>query len=382
MSMYMDSINRRGGYDSSLEKQRLANLDLLRGLCAIFVVFEHFCETSARNAFGFSLEASVSAHLLLRFMYGIARTAVPVFFLLSGYLSIAAHWQKIGKVINLFFMTSAYEALAYIAKCGLAAIKGEAEFSLSSFAFSVFPCNYYLYLFSAVYILSPFLNSIVKTMSQKNYLRLIIITFVLFSCWSTVINILSIVVGREGIAGVYFTSLKGTSMGFNIANFASLYLIGGYIRLYYKPNGMKDLIPAVIVIVACAIITSAVAYLSLNFSKVFLYYDSVFVVIPTIAMLIVFLNIKISSNKILSFMGKHTFGTYLLHGYTSSCIEKIVSIQSVVSRGFGGTLLGIVVFVFGTYVSALLMTGIIEFMVKPLNDMWKRTKIYNCYFYE
>ena len=160
----LQKLPNRGGKSTS-PKKRDSNIDLLRALCAVFVVFEHFCETDAHNAFGFSETASMPAHILLRLMYGIARVAVPVFFLLSGYLSINSTKQRIGKVINLFFMTAAYSCISYVMVCVYGVIKGENNFSILHFMKTCIPMNYYLYLFCGVYMLSPFLNIIVKSFS-------------------------------------------------------------------------------------------------------------------------------------------------------------------------------------------------------------------------
>ena len=85
--------------------KRLGNIDSLRSICAIFVIFEHFCETGVYNAFSYAKETSLVAYVFLLALYSIARVAVPCFFLISGFLSIYSQKQKIGKVITLFAMT-------------------------------------------------------------------------------------------------------------------------------------------------------------------------------------------------------------------------------------------------------------------------------------
>ncbi len=360
-----------------IPKNRDTNLDLLRSICALFVVFEHFCETSAHNVFGITLESSMLAHVFLRIIYGIARPAVPVFFLLSGYLSINSYKKKIGKPINLFVMTSTYSVICYVISIILKAIKGNAGFLIMDFVKALFPQQYFLYLFCALYMFSPFLNKSLVNLGQKNYFRLIIILFFIFSFWSTVINTFTAVTDNPDAVGWYFTSRTGTSRGFNIANFTMLYVIGGYIRLFYSAKPKRDITLSASILFCSTIITTIGKILFPTSSKALLYYDSIFVTIPAISLLILFLNINVKQNRIITFMGMHTFGTYLIHGSVSSCVEKIISIEKTVSTGIVGTLLGIGVFVVGVYVLSLIVTSCLEMLASPLNKKWKRTKLYN-----
>ena len=345
-------------------------------------MFEHFCETTAHNAFGFTLETSMTAHVLLRLIYGIARTAVPVFFLLSGYLSVYSTKQRLGKVINLFVMTGVYQFLQGLASFVVNHNTDElGSDDLLNVIFGLFPQNYYLYLFCALYCFSPFINMALTNLGKKNHFRLIVILFTLFSLWSTGINTLCSLTDNMDATSWYFTSRTGTSMGFNIANFTMVYIIGCYMRLYYKPNRKKDVCCACVVLICSTIITSVSKILFPTFSKAFLYYDSVFVIVSSVALMIVFLNVRIKSNKIISFMGMHTYGVFLIHGFASACVEKVFSIEETVSKGLVLTLLGIVIFVFGVYILALIMTTVIELMVFPINGVWKKTRLYNYQFY-
>ncbi len=367
--------------DNTVTKQRFANLDLLRGICAIFVVYEHFCETSAHNAFGFSYDASLPAHIVLRLIYGIARTAVPVFFLLSGYLSINSKKQKLGKVINLFFMTSIYSLIPFLASCIISIINGNACFSLKEFLYSAFPRNYYLYLFCGIYVLMPFLNNAVQNLSKQNYYRLIVALFLLFSVWSTLINSVLAITNNEDLVGCFFTSRTGTSMGFNVANFITMYLIGGYLRLYYHKESKHSWQVLFGIILLSSFITTCGKILFPKISKCFYYYDSIFITVAAVAVFVLFLGIKNKPSRVVTFCGKHTFGTFMIHGFASACVEKIISIKTVVSNGFVGSFIGIIVFVLGVYILALILTSVLELIASPVNKYWKKSKLYNYTFY-
>lgn len=351
------------------------NIDYLRTLCAIFVVFEHFCETTAHNAFGFSLESSIVAHVILRVLYSFARTAVPLFFLISGYLSIQSQRQKVGKVITLFAMTYFYGQVSTLFST---AYYGDFEIIslLMRIIKGLFVRNYYLYLFSAVYIVSPFVNNAIKHFSREQYRRLIFVLFLLFSVWSTVINT---VIGHREITGAFFTSRTGTSMGFNFVNFLMLYLIGGYFRIYFEGDFKQLKLMATVSILCSSLITVSAKMISTRFSVAFWYYDSLFVVISAVSLFVLFMDIDLKQNAVVAFTGCSTFGTYLIHGFASACIEHFISIETVVKRGFWGSFEGIIIFVVGVYLLALTMTATISVFSSPINKWWKTTKLYNTY---
>ena len=362
--------------------KRLTNIDTLRTLCSVFVIFEHFCETTAHNAFGFSLESSIAAHIVLRLLYGVARFAVPCFFMISGYLSIESKSQKYGKVVGLFSMFFLYSIIPALSSCCIQIVKGTFDFQdLKEIIFNILPRNYYLYLFAAVYLLSPFINQAVLRLTQKQYLRVLIILFMLFSAWSTLINTYKGVKELDELNGVYFTSRTGTSMGFNFMNFSMLYMIGGYIKLHYNPNIKRDRKIEILIVLLSTVSTTVLKMALPQFSKAVLYYDSIFITLGATAFFLLFVTIDNKGGRFYSYTGRQTFGVYLIHGFASGLIEHFITIESVVSKGLGGTILGILIFVFGTYCLSILIVSIISILFKPLNKWCKKTLLYNIMIY-
>ena len=377
----MNSIEQPVPTTNNTTNARFANLDLLRWICSIFVVFEHFCESSAHNAFGFAQESSLIAYFGLRFLYGIARVAVPVFFILSGYLSINSKSQKVGKVINLFVMTIAYSFISYFFVMFVGIIRHEFVFSFYEFIYHFLAKNYFLYLYCGLYMLSPYINKCLVNLTQKQYKVLLIIGFSLFSLWSTIINTFNGIRNVE-VSGVYFVTAWGTDMGFNIANFSMLYILGGYLKSYYHPNKKRDLIASISAICLSSIVVTVLKQFFESFAKAFWYYDSIFVVISALMLTIIFLNIDLKQNKLISYLGTCSFGIFLIHGFVNAVFEKLVTIESIVSSGFWGVILGILIFVFGVHCVSVGVTSVIKLISIPINKKWKTTKIYNVKFYQ
>lgn len=362
--------------NSTRNDNRLAGFDLLRLLCIIFVIFEHFCETSAHNGFGLAENDSIYGYYLLKFVYSIARVAVPVFIILSGYFLINVTSQKIGKVISLYFMTVFYAIVGII----LSYYFGDLNCSIKEFIiyllFQVIPKNYYLYLYSAVYLLSPFINKGLCNLSKTNYRRLIAVGLLLFSVWSTIINTYEGVTGSESV-GMFFTSIYGSAMGFNSINFILLYCLGGYLRLHHTVCKKRDRIMSIFGIVLIALIVSISKIVLPSLSSALCCYDSTLIIFESILLVVFFMTVNLKSNNIISFCGKTTYPIFLFHGSATSIIQIMIPFELPFTFGFFGILLAILIFVFGVYLFSLAFTSLISVFSTPINKIWRRTHLYN-----
>ena len=351
--------------------KRQSNFDVLRWLCSLFVIFQHFCEPSLWNAFGISLEKSYMGYIFLLFFYGISRVAVPVFLILSGYFSINKKEQKLGKALYLFAEVIIFSLISFFAYFLFGVLNNNISFSVSSFFLSFFPHNYYLYLFVGVYFLSPFLNKLFLSLSKKQFLYFLIISFSLFSVWSTIVNAFSL-----DFDGFYFVGKSGTDMGFTLINFLFLYSLGCYIKLYYVPKRKRDLLISSIAIFATTSVL-LLGKIGVPLIKNLYYYDSMFVIASSVCFVIFFANINVKYNKIFSFLGARTFGIYLISNLSIYIINHFVSINSLISVGFHGVIFSMLLFVLGSYCLSLFIVSSVYFCLLPITKKIKKTKVYN-----
>lgn len=361
-------------------ERRSSNLDLLRIIGAVFVIFQHFCEASSHNAFGFAQDSTKVGYGLLALLYGFARIAVPVFMILSGYFSINSSNQRIGKAISLFMMACFYSCLGYFVDTVFQVIRGTFEFSFMKLVDVLFVNNYYLYLFCGVYALSPFLNKGLTILSQKQYKTLILISILLFSIWSTGVNLLKVVAPELHVDGAYFVSMTGTQMGFNITNFILFYIIGGYLRLHYKIKA-KDRLRSIIIIVSVAVITTLVRLLIPHWAAGMFYYDNILLLLEGSSCVLLFLTIKMKDCKLISFLGMKSFAVFLVHGLATRILEFFLPMKNVISKGLIGVLLAILIFVVGVYILSVCIACIVDFTFLFINKKWKKTKLYNINFF-
>lgn len=75
-------------------------------------------------------------------------------------------------------------------------LRGHKVFTVSSLISSLLPANYFLILYSVLYIISPYLNLIIKQLNKEQFKRLLIILMLIFSVWTIVIDIAENITGN------------------------------------------------------------------------------------------------------------------------------------------------------------------------------------------
>ena len=354
--------------------ERLSNIDLCRIVCSIFVIYLHFFP-SVRDI---TNSNDNIIYWVYRFIYSIAIVAVPTFFILSGYCSANSTSQKLGKIINLFVMAIFVSFVQYVALSFNHILNNTFSFSFIEIINSLFVKNYYLYLYSALYVLSPYINKLVKILNKRQLQSLLFIMIILFSCWSTIANYINIVAGGD-ITSIYFTSRIGTANGFNLINFSMFYLIGVYFKLYYKKN-RYNLFLSIALLLIISFIELSIVLLSSITEKIIWNYDSCFVVVSSILFFAVFLNLNINKNRFISYLASCTFGVFLIHSLVDTFVNRLIAKEEIIDNRVLGIFLSIIIFVFGVYILSLIIVFFIKLLGKPINRIFQKTKVYNIRF--
>ena len=350
------------------QNERLSNYDILRILCAVMVVVEHFCETGMFGAFGL-VEKNTSSYAFLNFVYAFSRESVDVFILLSGYFLISSKNQRIGKGINLFLMTIFYSQLIYAFRCML----NIDSFCLKTFVIRFLPQNYFLFLYVTLYFLSPYLNRIVDAFSLKKYLSFLVLFVSLFAIWPTLINLITSLLNIN-LKGVYTLGLSGSDMGFNILTFILLYYIGGFIRKYVVARRCMTLVLYLVV----GVILWATALFVPTVSKVFYYYDSFILIFHASLLVVLFKSIRTAPSKWIGFLAEKTYGVFLVHGFFLLLINIFFNIKEKLTVfSTSQTVLCTFVVIALTYIFSITLVSAVQCVFFPLSKVWKKSSFYN-----
>ncbi|MBP3635492.1 MAG: acyltransferase family protein [Bacilli bacterium] len=190
---------------------RLSNFELMRIISMFFIVFFHMIISTGGNLLN---HTTGILHIVLEFISMIIIVHVNSFVLLSGYFQYNKKFSS-KKFFHLVFMVWIYEiVLALI--FGLTQLH---EFSLVNIIKIISPLEFnnlwYFKVYMALYLISPYINILIKNLDQKEHRKLLILLFLMFSIVPTITN-----------------QNTFSNTGFTLIQFIFLYIFGSYLRKY------------------------------------------------------------------------------------------------------------------------------------------------------
>lgn len=234
--------------------------------------------------------------------------AVNLFALLTGYFCIEAGW-KIRRYTRIWFQVAFYAMGGTLLACGLKSIGLFEAYSL--------PCRsvllpvpfaggyWYFTAYTAVFLLIPFLNRLIKNLSQREIGILCLIVVLCFPLMNTF----------RGYGEIY-------QMGYNVAWLTALYVAGAYLRLYPLKWGRA----ATCLVLLCSLTLQSVLYVAEAPSV--LLYAYPLVVLSSVCMFHLCVGLSIKSPKIVgavTYLAPLAFGVYLAqcHPFSRYALQEI-----------------------------------------------------------
>lgn len=291
-----------------MKNHRMANIELLRNISMFMVLAIHlFTKTSVL----WEMDPKRPVYGMSWFLYGLCMTGVNCYVIISGYF-----WRdskfKFEKLLRIYVQVWFYSVIVSLIAKFILGLEME-----SGWLAVFLPITNREYWFATVYLglycLMPFLNILVKTLTQKQFQSLLAVLFVLFS-----------------IIPTFFHADNWLEDGgaYGIVWFVFLYFIGAYVKMYYT-NNMQQRVWLLYIgcILLIPISKFAVMFIGslqnliaidkiYRISEVFYYFNSVPALCASVLLVIGFLQLKINNRKIVSvinFSSRMTFGIYLIH---------------------------------------------------------------------
>lgn len=287
--------------------KRNIGLDCLRFISMLMIIFLHYLN---RGGLLDIKNTGNIYHIIYYFIEALSIIAVNCYVLISGYFLIKSKF-KWKKVLQLWLEILFYSIFIYF----IIVVSGLKELDIKGIIKSFFPIitkqYWFINIYLVMYILSPFLNKLINSMSKKEYQKLLLILLICFS----IISILPAAYTLD------------SSRGYGIIWFICLYLIAGYIRIYDIPKKLKlnknfyflllYLIFAIMVAAGMLLLDSVSDYLGKeNLREKFLQYNNIFVLMESIALFMYFKQLNIKSSKLIKlieFIVPLTLAVYLIH---------------------------------------------------------------------
>ena len=343
---------------------RQCNLDLLRIFAMFFIVLLHSVDHSGVLE-AVTDQGKLSGSLYVYFIYALTQICVNCYILLSGYF-LATSRFKLSKLVTLWLETVVYSLLFRL----VFMLSGAEPISTTSLVSCFVPITtgryWFITIYFGMYLLSPFLNVAIRALGCKKHALLNAVLFVVMSAWSSL---------HPSIAGM------NSGGGWGLAWFVVLYLLGAWLRLYYRPN-YKILSKLLSWLSIPALMTVALFVtkyfgigIAVSVTRNWFRYDSVPVYFATLIFFCMFLNLRKPEGgflaKLISFVSPLTFGVYLIHAHANVSPwlwEHSMLAKHTQELYFPLMQIGIVI---GVFCICILIDAVRAFLFRPLeHSQW------------
>ena len=328
-----------------MKTARSSNIELLRIITICGVVVLHYNGNFALNL----VENGSANFFLLQFLEALFIGAVNLFVLTSGYFLCRNQNRKAIKALELVVQVMLIGMGKYLAPVLLSG----APFSLRSLVFSAIPNNYYVTLYLALYLLSPYINLATNKLSDKQLGVLVGLCGLLFAFWPTVLDMVYLVTGFN-FNGMYPTNSGGSQYGYSFLNFALMYLLGAYLHRVGPGRKSTNAIGA-------ALCVGIVFVWQLFYPGVARAYSNPAVILLAVFVFQLFLSVNIQS-RLVNTLAKGAFTCFLLHDFFLHHIH----IAEVVNRSLPHLLAHIVVWVCLIFLMCWLVWRVYEWVTRPV----------------
>lgn len=306
----------------------------------------------------YALEGGLNFYLLY-FLESCFICAVDLFMLISGYFLIESKFRSIWRVIELIVQVMIFNFGIYM----LNTLMGNNEFSIRHAVNSLIPSNYFVILYCVVFLISPFINKLMKVLGTKQLNTFMLVLFLVFSVYPTLVDVLGELVGQE-IMGLSSLGAYGSQRGYSAVNFMLMYCLGAYLRMegIDKWSRKKALLSFGICALISLLWSRANDFIGYFTEKSAYEYCNPIVILMAISIFIVFAKTNIGVKKWINQLAKGAFTVYLTHGF----FIRHVGIESFVQGNVLFMVLHMIVVACGLYLIGYICFVLYDLITKPI----------------
>lgn len=277
---------------------RSSKFEILRILAIMGVIILHYNAILLDYVF----EDSINKEMIY-FTESMYICSVNMFILITGYFMCKSEKQTLWKPIELWFQVIIFNIVM-----SLLSMVMKGGFSLSQLCKALLPTNYFVNLYIVLYIISPYLNCLINILSVKQLRRMVFTSFILFSVWPILHDVLEAIGGFK-LIGLSSIGAGGAQAGYTIVNFAMMYLIGAWIGKDNIYLSRKTLL-----VFLASVYTILFLWIRVSWSTATEYCNPV-VIISAIVIFLLFQNTNMKDSKIINRLAQASFTVFLLHSY-------------------------------------------------------------------
>ncbi len=337
--------------------ERQSNIELLRVLAILGVVVLHYNNPILGGGMTYAQEGGLNFYILYLFESCFV-SAVDLFMLISGYFLIASNSRNIWRVIELIVQVMVFNLGYYI----ISTLIGHNEISIKHAVSSLIPSNYFVILYCLVFLVSPFINKLMKVLNAGQLRIFMLFIFLAFSIYPTLVDVLGEFAGSQ-IMGLSTVGAYGSQWGYSAVNFMLMYCIGAYLRIRGLDEWSRK--KALLLFGVCAL--GALLWSRANdfigyFTEKSAYeYCNPLVIFMAISIFIVFAKTDLGVRKWINHLAKGSFTVYLTHGF----FIRHVGIENFVQGNVLLMLVHIIIVAVGLYLIGYMCFVIYDLITKP-----------------
>lgn len=280
-------------------KKRLPGPDIIRFICCLFVVCEHFFLNC-----GYYDEPLVGKIMFGEtFFRWLFLVCIPMYLMLTGYFKLnkkpeKSHYMSIIPILIAYIVISIPKMILYNSLYGTIYTPLEALKNLGNYSIA-----WYMGLYIGIMILCPFLNKLWHSLDGKKEKIMLIVSFMILCSIYPLFNY---------IVPIYFISLYPVMY----------YFIGAYIK-ENQPKYSKSMLAVIFVCVT--LLETVISFYgakggTFNWNLISLTdtgFGSLFILIQSVCVFLIFYDVDIKNKvvcRILQTIGSVTFEVYLFAG--------------------------------------------------------------------
>lgn len=291
--------------NKQMHEERNSSIELLRIITIVGVIILHYNNTKIGGAFSVVKDYTANFYYLY-FTQNMFICAVNLFVMISAFFLSSTQHRKLSKVIELLIQVIIFKLAFYF----ISILSGD-EFSWSGILQCLIPANYFVVLYSVLYIISPYLNILLKNLSRKTLKKFMLIIMFIFSVETYLVDLYENVYGVT-INGISAAGMYGSQSGYSIVNFVLIYFIGAYIRITKVELSKKKLVCGICISFIIMYISSILEHQFALEKTTTWNYNNPIIIIMAALILILFSSFKFN-NLIINRLAKGVFTCFLFH---------------------------------------------------------------------
>lgn len=352
----------------SEKKIRQSNIELLRILAAVGVIILHYNNAKMGGGFLYVEPWSINQVILMA-LESICVCAVNLFVLISGYFMANKKTADLLKPLSLIAQVIVYALAFYVllVSCGIL------KFSVKSLINCFIPNNWFVILYAVLFIISPYLNHLLNSLSLSSKKQFVAVLFVLFSLYPTITDLLSLWSGKDYI-GISSIGMDGSQNGYTIVNFILMYAIGNLLNSI-EPRKQAYQGIALFIIVALVLGWAQLDNVMHHSQHSSWAYCNPLLVIEAVLVFQIFRNFRIKESKIINRLASASFSVYILH----TKVIRYVNTAAFVNRNPLVMVAHLVGCCLALYLISWIVFEIYSLIEKPIyskiSQHWKKYRI-------